>query len=173
MLSKKIEKLLNEQIHMEGMASMFYLSMASWAEVNGYNGVAHFLYGQSDEERNHMLKLVRFVNERGGHAQVPALEKPKTSFSSARELFELLLDNEVKVTQSIGELVGICIEEKDFTTHNFLQWYVSEQLEEEAQARAIMDKIKLIGNEQGGWYLLDRDIQNMHTSTVAEGPSGD
>ncbi len=161
MLSKKIEKALNEQIKIEAESSQFYLAMASWAETKGFSGVAQFLYTHSDEERMHMLKLMKFVNERGGHALLPALSKPQATFKSILEVFQNLLQHETNVTQTINELVHICLQEKDYTTHNFMQWYVAEQIEEEGLARTIMDKLKLIGNDNGGLYLFDRDIQGL------------
>jgi len=173
MLSKRVEEALNEQIKMEAMASNFYLAMASWAENHGYAGVSHFLYKHSDEERFHMLKLVRYINERDGKAVIPALDQPKSTFKHVRELFETLYEHEVKVTGSIGDLVGICLEERDFTTHNFLQWYVNEQLEEEALAKAVMDKIKLMGNDESVWYHFDRDIAGMSVKSAADEGPGD
>lgn len=172
MLSKKVEEALNEQVKMEASASNFYLAMASWAENHGYAGVSQFLYKHSDEERFHMLKLVKYINERDGKAVIPAVEQPRTNFQHVRELFETLYEHEVKVTRSIGDLVGISLEERDFTTHNFLQWYVSEQLEEEALAKAVIDKIKLMGNDEGVWYHLDRDIAGMTVKSVADNGQG-
>ncbi|RFC55874.1 ferritin [Brumimicrobium aurantiacum] len=160
MMNKKIEKLLNDQIEKEYSSSQLYLSMASWSENQGFNGTASFLYAHSDEEREHMLKLVKFINERGGEAIIPAIYKPDVSFDSMELIFKALLEHEVKVTESINNIVGACLEEKDYTTHNFMQWYVSEQLEEEALARNILDKLKLIGNDKGGLYLFDRDMQS-------------
>ena len=107
-----------------------------------------------------MLKLIKFVNERGGKAIIPAIEQPPVEFKNLKNIFELLLKHEINVTESINNLVDICLQEKDYTTHNFVQWYVSEQLEEEALARSILDKIKLIGNDNGGLYLFDRDLEN-------------
>ncbi|MCB0760658.1 MAG: ferritin [Flavobacteriales bacterium] len=159
MLSPKIEEALNAQIKIEADSSQFYLAMASWAESEGLNGTSRFLYLHSDEERAHMLKLVRFVNERGGSAVIPALDAPPHTFDSLNGVFEKLLSHEEFVTQKINELVHICLEEKDYTTHNFMQWYVSEQIEEEALARTIMDKLSLIGNDKGGLYLFDRDLE--------------
>ncbi len=158
MLAERIEKALNAQIKTEAESSQFYLAMASWAETHGLNGTAKFLYQHSDEERMHMLKLVKFVNERGGHAEVPALSQPPKDFESINNIFQTLLDHETKVTAEINKVVDICLQEKDYTTHNFMQWYVSEQIEEEALAREIMDKLKLIGADKGGLYLFDRDL---------------
>ena len=165
MISKKIEKELNKQILMEAESSQTYLSMASWAERQGFNGTVNFLYRQSNEERQHMLKLVKFVNDRGGKAVISALVKPQSEFKSVTQLFQTLLDHETQVTQMINRLVAICLEEKDYTTHNFLQWYVAEQIEEEALAKMVMDKLKLIGNDKGGLYLFDNDIEKLSAPT--------
>ncbi len=159
-MNSKIEQALNAQIEKEAFASQFYLSMASWAENNGLNGTAQFMYAHSDEERFHMLKLVKFVNERGGKAVIPPISKPPVDFVNLEDIFTRLLDHEISVTTSINDLVGLCLDERDYTTHNFIQWYVSEQLEEEALARAVLDKIKLIGNDKGGMYLFDKDLEN-------------
>tara|TARA_R110002012_G_scaffold322106_1_gene555827 strand:- start:9896 stop:10414 length:519 start_codon:yes stop_codon:yes gene_type:complete len=167
MLLKKIEKALNDQIRIEAESSQIYLAMACWAEVKGLEGVAGSLYSQSDEERAHMLKLIKYVNERGGHAQVSALKAPNVTFKSFKEMFEKLLQHELFVSESINELVHIALQEKDYSTHNFLQWYVSEQIEEEAMARSILDKINMIGDDKGGLYLFDRDIQQLSIITAA------
>jgi ferritin len=161
MISSKIESALNRQIDLEGFSSMYYLSMASWCEIKGYNGIAQFLYHHSDEERVHMLKLFRYINDRGGHALVPGLESPPKDFQSIQGIFEIVLSHEVKVSNEINALVELCIQEKDYTTHNFLQWYVTEQIEEESLARNVLDKLKLIGEDKGGMYLFDRDLATM------------
>ena len=162
MLTKKVENSLNKQIELEANASQFYLAMASWAETKGLEGVANFFYRHSDEEREHMLKLIKYVNERGGHAVVPSLSKPPKVFDCLSHVFQDLLDHEVMVSKEINKVVDICLKDKDYTTHNFMQWYVAEQIEEEALARHILDKIKLIGDDKGGLYLFDRDIVNMN-----------
>jgi len=159
MISSKIEQALNRQIDLEGYASIYYLSMASWCEVKGFNGIAKFLYHHSDEERMHMLKLFHYINDRGGHAVVPGLQSPPKDYVSIRAIFETVLSHEVKVSNEINALVELCINEKDYTTHNFLQWYVSEQIEEESLARNILDKLNLIGDDKGGMYLFDRDLE--------------
>ncbi len=158
MLSKKIEAALNVQIELEAASSNAYLAMASWAEVQGLTGVANFLYGHSDEERMHMVKLVKFVNERGGHGIVPQLKAPSAKYKNVSEVFETILKHEEKVSQSINELVDLCLKEKDYSTHNFLQWYVSEQIEEEALARTNVDKLKMMGGEKAALYFFDRDM---------------
>jgi ferritin len=167
MLSKNIEVALNNQIRIEAESSQIYLSMACWAEVNGLEGIAQFMYAQSDEERTHMLKLIKYVNERGGHAQITDLKAPKTTYDAFQGMFEELYKHEIFVSNSINELVHITFAEKDYATHNFLQWYVAEQIEEEATAKSILDKINLIGDDKGGLYLFDRDIQQVAVASAA------
>jgi ferritin len=166
-MNKRVEYALNEQIRKEASSSQYYLAMASWAENNGLNGTAKFMYVHSDEERFHMLKLIKFINERGGKAEIPSIEQPPKDFDDLNKVFELLLEHEIVVTESINQLVDICLQEKDYSTHNFVQWYVSEQLEEEALARSILDKLRLIGGDKGGMYMFDRDLER--AATAAEG----
>ena len=161
MLSKKIEEALNRQVTIEAESSQVYLAMASWAENLGFEGVSQFMYAHSDEEREHMLKLIKFINERGGHAKVSALSAPPLEFGSFKDMFQTLFDHEVMVSKSINDLVDVSLQEKDYATHNFLQWYVSEQIEEEALARNILDKISLIGDDKSGFYLFDNDIKQL------------
>lgn len=168
MLSQKIEQALNDQIKIEAESSQVYLAMASWAETQGFEGVASFMYAHSDEERMHMLKLAKFVNERGAHAKVSALAAPPVSFGSFKEMFQTLFDHEVMVSQKINDLVHITLTERDYATHNFLQWYVSEQIEEEALARNILDKINLIGDDKGGLYLFDNDVKMIVANTAVQ-----
>lgn len=168
MLKEKIEAALNKQIKIEAESSQIYLAMASWAETEGLGGTAQFLYKHSDEERMHMLKLVQYVNERGGKALIPELSQPKKQYKSLPSLFQTLLDHEIMVSGDINNLVDICLKEKDYTTHNFMQWYVAEQIEEEALARTIMDKLNMIGSDKGGLYLFDRDIEGISVTNGQE-----
>ncbi len=159
MLSKKIEDILNVQVDKEGYSSHLYLSMASWAETEGLTGIAGWLYQQSEEERIHMLKIIRYINERDGKAKIDALKEPPASFGGVREMFEQILEHEQFISASINEIVQVCIEENDHTTHNWIQWFVTEQIEEEASVRAILDKLKLVGEHH--MYMFDRDIMSM------------
>ena len=163
MLTSKIEDALNKQVTVEAASSQIYLAMASWAENLGFEGVSQFMYAHSDEERAHMLKLMKFINERGGHATISELAAPPTEFGSFTDMFQSLFDHEVFVSKSINDLVDIALQEKDYATHNFLQWYVSEQIEEEGLARNILDKINLIGDDKSGFYLFDNDIKQLIT----------
>lgn len=167
-MKKNINEALNKQVALEAESSHIYSAMASWAERNGYQGVANFLYQHSDEERIHMLKLIRFINEREGTAIIPSIKQPKDTYKNLIEIFQNILEHEISVTNEINKLVEITLKEKDFTTHHFLQWYVSEQLEEEALARQINDKLKLIGNDKMGLYMFDRDLGAMKPTNENE-----
>ena len=171
MISADIDQQHNEQLRMEAESSQYYLAMASWAEGKGYSGTAEFLYMHSEEERAHMMKILRYINERGGKAIVPELQKPATEFDSLQAIFDDLLKHEELITNSINELVFRCLELRDYTTHNFLQWYVAEQIEEEALARTILDKLNLIGNDKGGLYLFDRDVESIKVQSAANNPA--
>jgi ferritin len=170
MLSKKIEQALNEQVKIEGQSSQVYLAMASWAETQpGIDNVTAFFYRHSEEERMHMLKLIHFINERGGTAIIPSFEQPTSSYPSIKQAFKDLLNHEIMVSESINNLVDIALTHKDYSTYNFLQWYVAEQIEEEALARSMNDKLEMIGDEKSGLYLFDRDILGV---TVEGGETG-
>lgn len=169
MLSKKMQDTLNEQVKIEAQSSQVYLAMASWAEIQpGINNITSFFYRHSDEERMHMLKLIHFINDRGGFAMVPNLEQPQLTFPSIKHAFQELLQHEIYVSEGINKLVDIALQEKDYATHNFLQWYVAEQIEEEALARTLNDKLELIGDEKSGMYLFDRDILNVTVAGAEE-----
>lgn len=162
MLSQRMQEALNRQVLMEAQSSQAYLAMGSWAEIQpGLKGVTKFFFKHSDEERFHMLKLIHYINERGGFAIVPALAQPVLTFVSLKKAFEELFAHEVKVSEGINELVDISLQEKDYATHNFLQWYVNEQIEEERLARECNDKLEMIGDDKSGLYLFDRDIMTM------------
>jgi ferritin len=164
MLKKKVEDICNRQVEREAYSSSLYIAMASWAETNGLNGVAEWLYIQADEERLHMLKFIKYINEREGKAVMPALKKPPTEFKSVEDMFNEVLKHEQFVTASINEIVALTLEEKDFNTHNFLQWFVMEQVEEEASAKLIIDKIRLGG--KNNMYQFDRDIVSLRTASA-------
>lgn len=162
MLSKTMSAALNKQVLMEAQSSQAYLAMASWAEIQpGLKGVTAFFFQHSDEERTHMLKLIHYINERGGFGVIPALSQPVLTFVSLKKAFEELLKHELMVSESINELVDSSLKEKDYATHNFLQWYVMEQMEEERLARECNDKLEMIGDDKSGLYLFDRDIMAM------------
>ncbi len=145
MLKKSIEDILNHQIEKEGYSSSLYLSMACWAGYNGLNGVAQWLFAQAEEERMHMLKIVKYIDERDGRPVIPEFKQPPVEFENVRKIFEAVLEHEQYITGSINEIVEKTNDEKDFNTHSFIQWFVNEQIEEEATVSGILDKLKLVG----------------------------
>jgi len=165
MMKKKVEDICNRQVEREGYSSNLYLSMASWAENNGLPGIASWLYAQAEEERIHFLKFIKYINERGGKAIVPAFKKPPAEFKGVEELFREVLKHEEFITASINEIVHLTLQEKDYNTHNFLQWFVTEQVEEEASVRTIIDKLILVGTSN--LYIFDRDILSLRTPAAA------
>ncbi len=162
MLKKKAEDICNRQVEREGYSSNLYLAMATWAENTGFSGVADWLYAQAEEERLHMLKFIRYINERGGKVVVPAFRKPPAEFKGVEEMFREVLKHEEFITASINEIVALTFSEKDFNTHNFVQWFVMEQVQEETNARAILDKLRLVG--KNNMYQFDRDIMSLRVS---------
>ena len=159
MLKEKVEKILNEQIVKEGYSSNLYLAMASWADKEGYAGIAQWLFAQSEEERMHMMKIINYVNERGGHAIIPAFDMPPVNFDGIKKLFDQVLEHEQYITASINDIVALTIQENDYATHNWVQWFVTEQIEEESSVQTIIDKLNMIGDKN--MYMFDRDIMGM------------
>jgi ferritin len=159
MLPKKVEEILNEQILREDYSSQLYLSMASWAENLGFEGVSGWLYAQAEEERIHMIKLVRYVNDRDGVALIPGIKTPPKDFGDIFVMFDQVFAHEKFISGSINEIVAVCIAENDYTTQNWIQWFVNEQIEEEASVKGILDKLKLVG--KNNLYFFDRDILSL------------
>ena len=168
MISKKMENALNKQIELEGYASFLYLSMASWCEQGGLEGSAKFMHRQSDEERAHMLRIFNYINEVDGHALTPAIKQPPLQFESVRSLFSEVYEHEKKVTAAINGLVDMCYKENDYSTLNFLQWYIQEQREEEALMRTIIDKIKLIGDGPQSLFYIDNEVEKINKMAEQE-----
>ncbi|HEY8365880.1 MAG TPA: ferritin [Bacteroidia bacterium] len=165
MLKEKVENILNQQVAKEAASSFLYLSMASWLDTKGLDGCATFMYAQAEEERTHMLKLIKYINDSGGHAIIPAIPQPQADFKDVTEVFNLVLTSEMHISESIHDIIETCTELRDFTTLHFLQWYVTEQHEEEKLARTILDKIEIIGLEGQGLYLFDKEMTNLQVDT--------
>ena len=167
MISKKMENALNEQLALESYASFLYLSMASWCEQEALEGCAKFMHRQSEEEREHMMRIFHYLNEVDGHALVPAIAQPPHEFGSVKALFEQVYQHEQKVTSSIHRLVALSQEEQDHAAYQFLQWYVEEQREEEALMRTILDKLKLIGDGPLSLYYIDKEVESINQAAMA------
>ncbi len=158
MLSEKMVKALNDQINAELYSSYLYLSMASYfAEVN-LAGFRRWMECQAAEEMYHAMKMYNFVNERGGRVTMKQIDAPPVEWESPLAVLEATLAHEQMVTGRINDLVDLAIAEKDHATNNFLQWYVAEQVEEEASVDEIIQKLKLMGDAQGGLFMIDQEM---------------
>lgn len=158
MIQKKIENAINKQINKELFSEYLYLSMATWFAAEGLDGFENFFIVQAQEERFHAMKFYNFIKERGGRVILKKLEDPKTDFESIEEIFKLALDHEIFISNSINEIMDIAIDAKDHATKSFLNWYVDEQVEEEANMQAILDKLKMIGGKGNGILMLDKEM---------------
>jgi ferritin len=167
MISEKMEKALNEQIAIEGHSSFVYLSIATWCDKEGLEGCNQFFRRQADEERFHMLKIFDYMSEVDAFAKTPAIEQVPHEYNSIQDIFKLTLQQEQKVTSSINDLVRLSLDENDYTTKNFLEWYVAEQREEENLIRGILDKIKLIGTGSMSLYYIDKEIDKINQAELA------
>ena len=166
MIKEQVEKAIINQIKNEEHSSRLYLSMASWCQVKGYPGAAAFLYKQTDEERMHQLKFVHYLNDRAGFSTLLALDNPTAEYKSLLDVFEKVLVHEEFITASINDLYEVAINNKDYTTGNFLQWFINEQIEEESTVHNILDKMKLAGNESGGLFLIDKELSTLAAAKV-------
>jgi ferritin len=163
-LSKSIEAILNTQMTKEAYASQIYLSYGAWAEKEGYSGTANFLFRHAQEERNHMMKILEYILKRGGKVEVTAIPAPPEDPKSLNNCFEKIFGHEVDNTKSVYSVVKMSLEEEDWATWNFMQWFVKEQIEEETMVLNLLDKVKIAGGEKiapNALYELDRDLENM------------
>src|SRR5450755_2498268 len=168
-LSKNLEAGLNAQMTKEAHASQIYLSYAAWASGQGYGGIANFLFRHAQEERNHMMKVLEYILERGGTVKVEAIPPPSTDPSSVQDCFEKVLESEIDNTNAIYKLVKMSLTEEDWATWNFMQWFVKEQTEEETLALGLLEKIKIAGGVKASGdalYNLDRDLEKTPDDAV-------
>ena len=165
-MNKNVETAINQQINKEEFSSRLYLAMAIWCESNGYPGAANFLYKHAEEERTHMLKLVHYVADRGGQAELLPIEQPEQKYKSLLSVFDQILNHEKFITESINLLYEVTMNEREYTTANFLQWYITEQVEEESLFSTILDKIKLVGTDKAGMFHIDKELEGMAAAMV-------
>lgn len=168
MLKENVLQKLNEQITLEQYSSNLYLAMSSWCKSKGLDGSASFLYTHSSEELMHMHKLFNYINETGSMALISNVDAPTIEFKDLRDVFEQTYNHEKVVTMKINELVALTLAEHDYSTFNFLQWYVAEQHEEEALFLGILDRMDVIGFDGRGLYMVDKEIGKLAT----QNPSG-
>lgn len=158
MISKNMENMLNEQINKELFSANLYLSICSYFQDQDLDGFANFFRIQSKEELFHASKQFDYVHDVGGKVTIKAVDAPETEFNSTIHAFEVTLAHERKVTASINELVKQALAESDFATHNFLQWFIAEQVEEEALVNNLLSKLRMIGDNSSALYLLNAEL---------------
>ncbi|MET1124979.1 MAG: ferritin [Archaeoglobaceae archaeon] len=157
MLSDRMLEALNRQINAEIYSAYLYLSMAAYFDSKGLKGFTNWLKVQWQEELEHAMRLYEYVVSRGGRVRLYAIEEPPHDWESPLAAFEHVYRHEVNVTKSIHELVDLAVEEKDYATYNMLQWFVSEQVEEEANASEIVEKLRMV-SDGSGLLMLDREL---------------
>lgn len=168
-LSKKIEELLNHQVTKEAHAAQIYLSYGCWADDQEYAGVANFLFRHAQEERNHMMKVMQYIMERGGKAKITALAAPPKDPQNIQDCFEKIFQHEIDNTTAIYNIVNATMSEKDWATWNFAQWFVKEQIEEEKLILDLLGELKLAGGPNAtseSLLYLDNQIGNMEDETT-------
>jgi len=169
MLSDKMLKELNTQINKEMYSGYLYMAMSAHSDSLGLKGIANWFMVQYQEEFEHASRIYNYIQEQGGKVELLAIEKPQGEFKSPLAMFEKTLEHEKFVTKSINDLVDLAIKENDHATQIFLQWFVTEQVEEEANASEILDKLNLIGGEGNGLFMIDKDLgSRAFTSELGE-----
>ena len=158
MISQKLQTAINDQINKELFSEYYYLSMASYFNSIGLDGFENFFLIQVQEERFHAMKMYYFLNERGGRVILSQIDAPKTEFTSSLEVFQLAYEHEQYVTKLINELMDIAISENDHAAKSFLNWFVDEQVEEEASMESIVNKLKLIDGKGNGLLMLNKEL---------------
>ena len=158
MLGGKIQDAMNEQIKNEFFSAYQYLSMAAYCETANLPGFAQWMRAQAQEEKEHAMKFYDFILERDGNVELKALEGPKVEFGSPLEVFEGALEHERKVTAMINDLYALAMEESDYASQTFLQWFVTEQVEEEKNAGDVVETLKMVGDSNEALFLLDREL---------------
>ena len=158
MLSSSMEKAIGAQINAEFYSAYLYLAMSAHLEGEGLPGMANWMKNQTQEEIFHGMKMYDFVHERGGRVTLGAIEQPQADWDSTLAVFENVLAHEQKVTGLINNLVNLALDERDHATNIFLQWFVSEQVEEEATANGIVQKLKMIGSDASSLFGLDQEL---------------
>lgn len=158
MIKDKILKILNKQINEELFSSYLYLSMSAYFSSKNFDGFAKWMRLQSQEEYAHAMKIYDYVLQREGKVVLTKVETPKVVWKSTLEIFNETLKHEQHISACIHNIVNQAILEKDHATTNFFQWFVSEQVEEEATASSILEKVKMIGDSKNGLFILDREL---------------
>ena len=158
MISTTMEKALNEQINKELFSAYYYYSMAAYLESNNFEGMAGFMKAQAFEEMGHVAKFYTYVNEQGRRVILETIEKPRSEYDSSQQVFELAYEHEKYVTSLINDLAALALKENDFATKTFLDWFISEQVEEVSTMDTIVKKFKIVGDNGHGLLMLDDQL---------------
>ncbi len=167
MLTEKIGRELNEQMNREFYSANLYLALSAWLDAHSLKGMAHWMRLQAEEEQEHGMKIFDFIQERGGQAIMGAIEAPPIEWESTLQVFEAAWEHERFITSHINELADLAIQEKDFATQSFLQWFITEQVEEEATVSEIVERLRLIGDNGAALFMLEADL-GRRTATPGE-----
>lgn len=170
MIKTSIQKAINDQINHEAFSAYLYYSMSAYFESRGLKGFASWMKIQAMEELFHTSKFFAFLAERGGRVELGAIEGPKTEWEGPLEVFEAAYEHEVGVTNRIHKIMDLALKESDHATANFLQWFVAEQVEEEATAEEVISKLKLVGKSDGGLFFLDNELATRVYTPPATSP---
>ena len=166
MISKRLEAELNKQLNAELYSAYLYLSMSAYLSTKNLSGFSHWMKLQFEEEQSHAMKFFQYILDRGGNVELLDIQSPKKEWKDIVDLFKHVVNHEAHVTEMINNLVNIALEEKDHATVAMLQWYVSEQVEEEATVGDIYDQLKLIEGKGAGLFMLDREAKQRTFSTT-------
>jgi ferritin len=172
MLSEKMTNELNEQVNREMYSAYLYMAMSSYSDSIGLKGFANWFMVQFHEEMFHAMKIYEYIQRQGEQPVLKAIDTPPSRFETALDMFEKTLEHEQFVTKSINNLMDLAIEEKDHATRIFLQWYVTEQVEEEENDNDIISQLKLIGDNPQGLMMLDRELGQRMTNVVTDFSKG-
>ncbi|MBD3226117.1 MAG: ferritin [Caldithrix sp.] len=164
MISKTMEKAINEQINKELYSEYYYLAMAAYCESIDLPGFASWMVMQAQEERVHAMRLYNFVHDRDGQVELFAIDKPRKEYDSILDVFENVLKHEKFVTQSINELYQLALKENDYPAQVELQWFIQEQVEEEKTANDIIQQIKMVGDHSMALFMLDQQMGERNTT---------
>jgi ferritin len=167
-ISPEMAKAINDQISYEASSANAYIAIGSWCERTGFDGSASFFFEQATEENGHMLKFIHYLNGTGAEAVIPAIEKPPSNFDSLESTFQFGLKSEQAVTKSIYELVDKTEKEKDRSTYLFLQWFISEQIEEETLFQTILQKFDLLGRDKLAIYKIDQSLASIRSQVMGK-----
>jgi ferritin len=168
MMSQTMQDAFNEQMKQEFYSSYLYLSMSAYCEASNLPGLAHWMRAQAREEAKHAMKIFDHLLDRGGRVQLQPIDRPPTTFASAGEVFQEAHRHEQQVTASINGVYGLAVDERDFASRVFLDWFVQEQVEEEKTSALLAEQLRMIGEDRPGLLMLDRELGQRRAGGVGQ-----